>query len=151
MHNDSKILKDPDERLRVRSTEVRDFQEAKKIANELLSVVKSVARFWKLWLGFAAPQIGYNERIIVLRDGIKKYRLMVNPEILETKWPFIFVGRCYSLKGLYIMKGYLWTKVKYQDLEENYHEKVFGGPNAIGHEIDHINGVLSSDIGKRIF
>lgn len=144
------IVKEPDERLHRRSEEVRDFNEGKKIAGELLSVVKSVARFWKLWIGFAAPQIWYNKRIIVLRDGIKRYRFMVNPEILETKWPFLFVGRCYSLKGLYVMKGYLWTKVKYQDLEGNYREKVFRGPSPIDHEIDHINGVLASDIGKRI-
>jgi peptide deformylase len=150
MFYDSRILQDPDARLHTRSQGIKDFKEAKKIASELLSVVKVVSRFWKLWLGFAAPQIGYNKRIIVLRDGIKKYKVMVNPEILEARWPFFYLGRCYSLQGRYILKGHLWTKLKYQDLEGSSRTQTIFGPSALEHEIDHLNGVLAYERGKRI-
>lgn len=146
-----RIVKAPDDRLRVWSTEVTDFEEAKKITSELLFAVKSVAKFWKLWLGFAAPQIGYNKRIIVLRDGRKGWKIMLNPVVSKKRWPFFYPGRCYSLDGRYLMKGYLWRKVKSQDLQGDYHEEILRGPSALEHEIDHLNGLLASDIGKRIF
>ena len=75
---------------------------------------------------------------------------MVNPVIVEKRLPFPYIERCYSLRGLYIVKRYLWARVKYQNLEGNWRVRILIGPSAIYQEVDHINGVLVSEQGFRI-
>lgn len=146
----SDILKEPNQLLHRQCEPVRDFDEATRIAEELLTAIKSVAKFWNPWLGLAANQIGFSKRMIVLRKSKNDYEIMINPILIEKKFPFPYLERCYSVNGLYLVKRYLWTKVKYQDLESNWHEIILKGINAIYQEVDHINGVLVSDIGMRV-
>lgn len=149
------IIQEPDQRLNKISTRIADFDEAKKIVDKLTSVTKTVDKPWKLWLGMAAPQIGYNQRIIILRRSYGKYEVMVNPEVLKKKWLFLSTENCYSLKGKgrYLLKRYFWLKIKYQDLNGHSHQEVSIGPRAytMQQELDHINGVLISDIGWKIY
>ncbi len=148
-----KILKEPNDFLHKKCNPVTDFEDAKKIAHELLIVMKSVTKYWNRWLGFSANQIGYKKRIIALRNGKDQYEIFVNPILLEHKFPFCYFERCYSsqsLKEIYLVKRYLWSKVKYQDINSAWHEKIIRGPSAIYHEIDHINGIMVSEIGQRI-
>ena len=144
------IIKEPNNLLHQKCESVSDFGEAKKICEELLAVIKSVARLWNPWLGFAANQIGYSKRIIVLRKNKNDYEIMINPIIIEKRFPFPYLERCYSLSGVYLVKRHLWTKVRYQDLESNWREIVLRGPSAIYQEIDHIDGILVPNIGIRI-
>ena len=53
------IIKEPNILLHQKCEPVTDFVEARKIADELLVAIKSVAKWWNRWLGFAANQIGY--------------------------------------------------------------------------------------------
>ena len=147
-----KIILAPDKRLRTRCTLVTDFIEAERISLELLSVIKSITKWWNRWLGLAANQIGYSKRIVALRKGKSKYEILVNPVFVERRFPCFHVESCYSLypKQYYLVKRYLWARIKYQDTLGNIHEMILKGPSAIYQEMDHINGIMVSDIGIRL-
>jgi len=146
------ILKEPDKILRQVSTKVTDFKQAKKIADKLIEVIKSVDGKSKFWLGMAAPQIGISKRIFVLKKSPGRYLVVINPEIIDQKWNGPIFSRCFSVKGIFIRNCPYWTKIRYQDLEENFHTEVFiGGMSATLHqEIEHLDGILVSDMGLKI-
>ena len=147
------IIKEPNSFLHQKCESVTDFQEAKQITGELLLVVKSVSKWWNRWLGFAANQIGYSKRIIVLRKNKSEYEILINPVLIEKRFPFLYLESCYSLnrKNFYLVKRYLWSKVKYQDLDGKSHKMILIGPSIAYQEVDHIDGILISEIGLRIF
>jgi len=145
------IIKEPNAILHQKCEPVTDFVEARKIADELLVAIKSVAKWWNRWLGFAANQIGYPKRIIALRKGKDEYAILINPVIVESRWPFPYPEGCYSVKGLYFVKRYLWSRVRYQDVNGNQHEMTVHGLSALYQEMDHIDGILISEIGFRIW
>lgn len=147
-------MKDPNPILHKKSSRVTDFSEAKKIAKELIEVTKQVETPFSIWLGMAAPQIGYNKRVIIIRKSYGNFQVMVNPEILERKWtfPIPYPSRCFSLPGIYLIRDYYWTKVRYQDLEKKTHIEVLKGGKAsvLQQEINHLDGILLKDIGVRV-
>ena len=147
-----KIIKEPNDLLHKKCKPVINVKEGKKIAEDLLLVIKSVTRWWNRWLGFAANQIGYPKRVIVLRKGKNNYEILINPVIVEKRFPFPYIETCFSLKrkDYYLLKRYLWARVKYQDLGGKRREIILRGPSAIYQEIDHLNGVMVSEIGIRI-
>ncbi len=125
-----------------------DFDtEIKQIAEELTNVIRKVDTSWSFSLGMAAPQIGYNRRLVALKESYGNYLLMANPEVIEQKWSFFSPSRCFSLKGVHFLKRYFWMKVRFQDLDGNKSEIVFRGPKAatMQQEIDHLNGILLTD------
>ena len=142
-----KILQLPDQHLREKSQEVTIFdEEVEQISKELQEVLQAVdarGSLFKLSLGMAAQQIGYNKRIIAVKESYGNYKTMVNPEIIEKKWLFPRVEGCFSLDGLHITQRYYSTKVRYQDIDGNYHEE--NAPLIVQQEIDHLNGVLITD------
>lgn len=146
------IIKEPNNLLHKPCEPVDNFKEAERIANELLVVIKSVTRWWKLWLGFAANQIGYPKRIIILRKDQNEYEILVNPIIVKKRFPFPFIETCYSfdVKKYYLVKRYLWVKVKYQNLEGDWCKMILKGPSAVYQEMDHIDRIMVSEIGWRI-
>ena len=146
------IIKEPNNLLHQKCEPVVDFVEAEQIADELLVVIRSVSKWWNRWLGFAANQIGFSKRIIALRKSKDEYEVLVNPILAETRFPFPLLESCYSLnrKNYYFVKRYLWSKVKYQDLEGKPREMILKGPSAVYQEIDHINGIMVSEIGFRV-
>lgn len=154
MNETNNILQSPDKRLYTLSSIVNDLDQARLITERLVSITERVDRLWKFWLGMAAPQIGYNKRIVILKKSYRNYQVMVNPEILGKKWVLPSLEQCYSLKnrGRYLLLRYFWLKVKYQDLKGKYHQEVIIGPRAytMQQEIDHIDGILISDKGKKI-
>lgn len=148
-HNSpEEILQVPDERLRKVSERVQKINgETEKIADELISVTQKVDAYWKPYLGMAAPQIGYNKRIVLVKDSYKKYRVMINPEIIGKKWLFPSFSMCYSVPGLYMVRKYYWLKVKYQDQKGVTRQEILKGGKALAlqQEIDHIDGKLVCD------
>jgi len=97
---------------------------------------------WKTLLddggvGLAAPQIGRNERVVVVMDpeqkrGQRKIGL-VNPVIRETFGPMVaFEEGCLSFPGLY-------TRVWRPQGNETLSARI------IQHEIDHLEGILFID------
>lgn len=139
------ILQSPDSHLKEISEEVTVFDDkVGKISNELHQVLKKVDIRESIFpLGMAAPQIGYNKRIIAIKESYGNYKTMVNPEITEKKWRLPWIEGCFSVDGLHFTNRYLWTKVKYQDIDGNYHEE--WASRIVQQEIDHIDGVLTTD------
>lgn len=147
------IIKEPNSLLHQKCEQVSNFDEARQIAEELFVVMKSVSKWWNRWLGFSANQIGFQKRIIGLRNGKDRYDILINPVLVEKRFPFPYPEKCYSLpslKQIYLVKRYLWAKVKYQDLNGTWHERILRGPSAIYQEIDHIDGIMVSEIGRRV-
>lgn len=142
------ILQEPNKTLRTISIPVSKIDKTtKKIAEELISVLREVDMPYKIWLGMAAPQIGYNQRIIVIKKSFGNYLVILNPKILEQKFQLPAITGCYSLPGLYLTKSHYFFKIKYQTLDGAYKTEVFIGASAvlIQQEIDHLNGRLICD------
>lgn len=146
------VIHEPNELLHQKSDPVEDFAEVKRIAGDLLITVKrwGKARWWNPFLGIAAPQIGFMRRIIVMQRWWNHYTIMINPVIVKSRIPVPYIERCYSVDGMYLVKRYLWARVRYQDVSGVRHETVIIGPSAIYQEIDHLNGILVSQIGVRV-
>ena len=147
------IVREPDKRLHQVCKNVISLKEAKAIAEKLIEVTEKVDGIFKPWLGMAAPQVGFDKRVIVLKKSQGDYTVMVNPEIVEQKYTLPIFSRCFSLNGIYIIKSPYWIKIKYQDLNGKYHQEIIKGGKAatLFQEISHINGILISDIGIRVF
>ena len=142
------ILQDPDKKLRIVSRKVNKINSMViEVANKLTQVLKEVDRVFNPWLGMTAPQMGYDLRIIAIKNGYGKYQIMINPEFLDQKWFLPTITGCFSLKSLYLIKSPYWVKIKYTDLENKVHTEVFYGGKAIllKQELDHLEGKLISD------
>jgi len=145
----TEILQEPNTILTSVSEEVTAFDaQTKHISEELKTVIKKTDfRGHIFGLGLAAPQLGYSQRIIALKNSYGDYQIMVNPKIVDQKWLLPWTEKCFSLDGRHFLKRYFWVKVQYQDIEGNDFEEIIIGPRAavLQQEIDHINGVLISD------
>lgn len=101
-------------------------------------------------VGLAAPQIGILKRVVVIdiydETGVK---VLINPEIVEQKGMYLDTEGCLSIPG---ETGYVerpqYTKVKGLNLEGE--EIILEGEGllsrAICHELDHLNGILFTDL-----
>lgn len=142
------IIQEPDLRLRKVSQKVENIDDKTyQITSELINTLKKIDKPFLFWLGMAAPQIGYKQRIIAVKRFYNNYLVMINPEIVEQKFLLPTLSACYSLKGLYLIKSHYWLKVKYQTLTSKFHTDQFWGGQAIllQQEIDHLNGKLICD------
>ncbi len=142
------VIQYPNKILRLRSKRVTKIDEnTRKVAKKLNKILRKVDRLCNPWLGMAAPQIGYNKRIIAVKESYHNYTIMINPEIKEQKWFLPIITSCFSLRGLYLTKCHYWFKIRYQDLVGKYHTRVLIGLKAtlMQQEIDHLNGKLICD------
>ncbi|MDO8657882.1 MAG: peptide deformylase [Candidatus Levybacteria bacterium] len=142
------IIQSPNPMLRLKSEPVAKIDDSiHRIVNQLTKVLKEVDKSNFPWLGMAAPQVGYNKRIIAIKRGFRQYTVMINPEVLEQKFLFPTISGCYSLKGLYLTKSHYWFKIKYQDLEGRWNKYACWGGQAVmlQQELDHLDGKLVCD------
>lgn len=58
------ILQKPNEKLNKLSEKVISLADAKNIAQELIEVTRKIDKPWSIWLGTAAPQIGYTKELL---------------------------------------------------------------------------------------
>lgn len=134
---------------------------AKKIDKKVLSLIKDLkdtleAQTDPEGVGLAAPQIGKNLRVFVVKYQSKP-EVFINPKILSTS---VFIPKTASKKRKKIMEGCLSLphyygllkrpqKVKIKYIAENGKQvtKTFEGFKAqiIQHEVDHLNGRLFVD------
>lgn len=127
-----------------------------KLGREMIKYIKDPDNHW---VGLAAPQIGYNKRLIVVSllkdwdDENYPTIMMINPKILdasqecEIEWE-----GCLSVPGeKWEVERYKRIKLSY--IDENKKEKivVLSGTSAriVQHEIDHLDGVLFVDKIKK--
>ncbi len=147
------ILTDENPRLRLKSQRVvkfdRNLRELAKNMVETMTTADGV--------GLAAPQVGILQRLLVIDipadlefEGSEPFNcIIVNPEIIKADGEQIGDEGCLSVPGWYgEVKRFEFITVRGQD--------VFGKPmrlrleglsaRAMQHEIDHLNGILFTDL-----
>jgi len=147
-----KILKADDPRLRKKSKTV------KKVDKKILSLIADlketlIAKKEPEGVGLAAPQIGKNLKIFVIRAH-DELKIFINPEIIsiskeknEKEKKQVMEG-CLSVPHFYgPLKRAKKIKIKYLTPEEKEKVETFENLPAqiIQHEIDHLSGVLFVD------
>ncbi len=102
-------------------------------------------------VGLAAPQVGILRRVVVVDTGEEMLEL-VNPELLETGGEQVGSEGCLSVPGKYgIVKRPNYAKVRAQDRDGNVFE-VEGEElmaRCFCHEIDHLDGIVYTEIMER--
>jgi peptide deformylase len=107
-------------------------------------------------VGLAAPQIGIQKRVIVLdpHDGETELIELINPEIIHADGEQLGAEGCLSIPGLNgDVNRKLNITVTGWDREGNeitieaseYLARIFQ------HEIDHLNGILFTDIAESVY
>lgn len=105
-------------------------------------------------VGLAAPQIGILKRVAVIdvydESGVK---VLINPQIVDQSGDQYEIEGCLSLPGVAgKVKRPAWVKVQYQDLRGKTKE-IEGTEllaRALCHEIDHLNGILFTDMAELV-
>lgn len=152
-----KIITTPDPRLREKSKKVS------VIDDEILGVISDMRKLsleweskhpYELSAAMAAPQIGVNKRIIIIRDDMEdkknaSFTALINPEVIKTegKIKTDYEG-CLSVPEIYGMVPRA-TKVKVKAKLEDGTEVRIKATDELArtllHEIDHLNGILFID------
>lgn len=147
-----KIISIKDLRLRQKSKEVKKIdKKVKGIIKDLKDTLK--AQKDPEGIGLAAPQIGKNIRIFVMKKKNNQILTVINPKIIKIgkiteKQTKSFLEGCLSLPHYYgDVKRANFLILEYQDEDGNKKRETFKGLEAqiIQHEIDHLNGILFSD------
>ena len=152
-----KIITTPDARLREKSKKIS------KIDDEVLEVISDMRKLsldwekdhpYELSAAMAAPQMGVNKRIIIIRDNMEDkskatFTALINPEVIRTEGKIkIDYEGCLSVPEIYGMVPRA-TKVKVKALLEDGNEVRIKATDELArtllHEIDHLNGILFID------
>ncbi|WP_127534148.1 peptide deformylase [Paenibacillus kobensis] len=146
------IVKDPDPVLREVAKEVTKFTP------NLHKLLKDMAEtmYDAEGVGLAAPQIGISKRVIVVDIGDEESGLieMVNPVIVSSEGEQLGPEGCLSIPNLNgDVKRADLIKIAGQDRNGNPFEVEASGflARAFQHEIDHLNGVLFTDIAESVY
>ena len=151
------IITTPDPRLRQRSTKVSQItDETREIIADMvrLSLDWEKAHPFELSAAMAAPQMGVNQRIIIVRDDFddkknNSFTALINPEVIKTDGKVIKEHEgCLSVPEIYGVVGRP-HKVKVKAMLEDGTEVRLKADGYLArtlmHEIDHLNGVLFID------
>lgn len=142
------IIKDI-EKLQDRADEI-DIRKENGEMREIILALKEIVRAKNL-KGLSAPQIGYNKRIFVINfDG--DIRTFINPIITEVKGFGLSREVCSSLDHAYIRPRNNNISIVYQTpLGKTESVKLMGkAAEVFQHELDHLDGLLLSDIGLEL-
>jgi peptide deformylase len=138
------IRTDDDPILRKMSREVTDVNRRIHILLDDMIETMAAAE----GVGLAAPQVGVLKRVIItdVGEGVIEY---INPVILDTEGEQCGIEGCLSLpdQSGQVMRPEKLT-VSAQNREGDFFEMKAEGllARAICHEVDHLNGVLFTDI-----
>lgn len=136
------------EKLSTRCDEV-DVVKDNAFVRETVVELKETLRKYEKGLGLAAPQIGKNVRIFVINFN-GELRAFINPIITQTKSISFSREGCLSIPNKeYILPRFGEIEVMYQTpLGKTMTQKFIGlAAFVYQHELDHLDGVLMSDIG----
>ncbi|MFD0697166.1 peptide deformylase [Paenibacillus sp. GCM10027628] len=146
------IVKDPDPVLREKAITVTKFNaNLHKLLDDMADTMYDAEG-----VGLAAPQIGILKRVIVMDCGDEHGGLieMVNPEIVTSSGEQIGPEGCLSIPGIRgDVSRPMNVTAKGQDRHGNPIE-ITGTEllaRCIFHEIDHLNGVLFTDLATRTY
>ena len=140
-----KILKYPDEYLRKKAGEVKDFKDP-RLARLVSDMVKTMEA--KKGIGLAAPQVSSDLRICVARVDNTTY-ILINPKIkFYSRKKEVFEEGCLSFPGKFFpVERPIKVKIKARDLSGKKIKIKAEGllARVLQHEIDHLDGILVID------
>lgn len=139
------------EQLSIRCDEI-DIRKENDLMRSIILDLKETLREHKNGVGLSANQIGYNKRIFIINFN-GDYRSFVNPIIIDVKGLSMSREGCLSIPGKeYIRPRHNDIKVMYQTPLGKTETKRFFGMAAyvFQHELDHLDGLLLSDVGLEI-
>ena len=138
--------------LRKKSKKVEKFdQNLHNLLDDMKETMYSVKG-----IGLAAVQVGILKRVIIIDISEEENNLLeiINPIVLHKEGEQEFEEACLSIKGKTgtVSRPYL-TKIKAQDRYGKEFEMECEGilSVCINHELDHLDGILFTDIAKEIF
>ena len=144
-----KILKYGDPILRKKVEDVSDFTNLPYLVEQMFNTMHEESG-----IGLAANQIGYSLNLVVLdtsnlegEEDSKPY-ILINTKIIGSNGSSIMEVGCLSVPDIRAeIERPETIIIKFQDLEQNFHEKSFTGllSRVIQHELDHLNGKLFVD------
>ena len=152
-----KIITTPDARLREKSTKVGEIND--EIAG-IIADMRKLSLDWEkehpyeLSAAMAAPQMGVNKRIIIVRDNMEDkddatFTALINPEVIKTEGKIVkdYEG-CLSVPTIYgMVERPTKAKIKAK-LEDGTEVRIKAEDDlarVLLHEIDHLNGILFID------
>ena len=152
-----RIITTPDPRLREKSDKVR------QITPEVLDIIANMRELSTEWekahpfelsAAMAAPQMGVNQRIIIIRDNfenkeIATFTALINPEIIRADGKTVvdYEG-CLSVPYVYAevpRKNKVRVKAKLENGQEVRIKATGELARTLQHEIDHLDGILFID------
>ena len=152
-----KIITTPDPRLRARSAKVREITpEVKQIIADMTesSLDWEQKHPYELSAAMAAPQLGVNQRIIIVRDDldnkdVNTFTALINPEVIRTEGKTVkdYEG-CLSVPEIYGMVARPDKGKNKATLEDGTEVRLKAAgylARTLQHEIDHLNGILFID------
>lgn len=151
------VIATPDPRLRAKSAKVREItDETRAIISDMVesSLDWEKNHPYELSAAMAAPQLGINQRIIIVRDDLNDkenhhFTALINPEVIRTegKIETDYEG-CLSVPEIYGRVGRP-RKAKIKALLEDGNEVRLKAEGFLArtllHEIDHLDGILFID------
>jgi len=121
----------------------------------LVEDLSDTLAYWRKTTGYgrgiAAPQIGWNVRVIFLRLPGEEPWPLVNPEITwKSPEKIVVWDACLSFLSIFMqVERHREVKLRYQDLRGEWHELSAGDARSLSellqHEIDHLDGILAVD------
>ncbi len=152
MNENPKILTYPDKKLRRTSVPVSESDLLLNDGKEIKEWCKVLAETMlsRNGVGLAAPQVGDNRRIILIRDeGARQIDVLFNPIVLwKSSERHTSREGCLSVPfWVGVVRRHDKVKVSYINTKNEQKEEIFEGTKAdiVQHEIDHLDGVLILD------
>lgn len=142
------VITIPDQILREKAQPVRAINDG--VLRVVDNMIDTMYAFEGV--GLAAPQIGVSKRIIVLDPG-ENLIALINPEITRREGAVTGNEGCLSIPNT---DGLVERaeSITVQGLNRNGEEVVYEAQGALArvfqHEVDHLNGVLFTDLASRI-
>ncbi|WP_411343075.1 peptide deformylase [Paenibacillus sp. WLX1005] len=145
------IVKEPDEVLHKKAKEVTKITpNVQKLLTDMAETMYDADG-----VGLAAPQVGILKRVIVVDVGDDNGLIeLINPEIVSSSGEQLGSEGCLSIPAL---NGEVRRamEVTVKGLDRDGNEITITGTEllarALQHEIDHLNGVLFTDIAERVY
>lgn len=151
------IITTPDPRLRLKSKKVNTItDETREIINKMVksSLDWEKEHPYEISAAMAAPQIGVNKRIIIIRDDMDNkentsFTALIDPEVIKTEGKTIkdYEG-CLSVPTIYgLVPRPDKARIKAKIIDGNEVRIKTQGQltRTLLHEIDHLDGILFID------
>ncbi len=139
-----KVLKDGDPLLRLKSVPTLINQEVKDLVDNMKETMIN-----ENGIGLAAPQVGVNLRVIVIRLNDGAIQELINPTIIwYSESRVSFEEGCLSIPDQFInVIRSVKIGIKFMDISGKYRKWKLKGMESrvVQHEIDHLDGVLMTD------